>query len=145
MKNKYFKIEKSQTAGTVSWSSEAVKRRKIETKAAETKRKREHELRRHIKRSPLWRDIITSGIMNRELGGFKDEGELGASSWAAGVVSKGEIRFIPARGRSGNLECLWVGGEEEKLGLGVAYTSECVSCSEFSMTDGVLQRWISGR
>lgn len=138
-KRKYFKVEKTQTAGSsAAWSADAVKRRRIENKAQEEKRRRENLVKDHIKRHRLRRDVVTSGLLSRELragpagllaGGGNpavNDLDLSAAAWARGVVSKGALPFAPsyARERHANMPCFYVNGDDSKTGLGVAYASK---------------------
>ncbi|KAF7554964.1 hypothetical protein G7046_g6664 [Stylonectria norvegica] len=134
-KKKYFKIEKAYTAPlAASWSSDAVKRRKVHDGATRAASQRAHLVRRHIRRSALWGDAVQAGALAREMGlprtaefgrGAIDHAEVAADAWARGVVDKGSIPFVPsfARARFANMPCFYVGGEDTKTGLGVAYAS----------------------
>ncbi|KAM5342938.1 hypothetical protein ACJ41O_013904 [Fusarium nematophilum] len=134
-KKKYFKIEKSQTApSSASWSSDAVKRRKVQDETQQAARHRAHLVRNHIKRHFLTRDAVTSGLLAREIRlpfaaesgrGRMEDRDLVTAAWAAGVVDKGSVPFAPsyARARYANMPCFYVGGEDQKTGLGVAYAT----------------------
>ncbi|KAF9878496.1 hypothetical protein CkaCkLH20_03988 [Colletotrichum karsti] len=138
-KGKYFKIEKAQSAPqNAAWSADSVKRRKIQHREAEAVAARRERLRRHIVRSAVLRDPLTGGFLEAELGVSRRErkwragagGEFGvedvpAVAWARGVAEKGEVPFVPsfARARFPNIPCFYVGGEDEKTGLGVAYAT----------------------
>ncbi|KAJ4261460.1 hypothetical protein NW762_006885 [Fusarium torreyae] len=134
-KKKYFKIEKTQTApSSAAWSSDAVKRRKIDNKTQKAVRHRAHLIRNHIKRHFVAKDDVTSALLAREIGspfvaergrGRIEDGDLGAAAWAAGLVAKGNVPFAPsfARKRYANMPCFYVSGEDEKTGLGVAYAT----------------------
>ena len=151
-KRKYFKIEKSHTApSAAAWSSDEVKRRKIQDRAGQAARQREYLVRNHIKRSGLARDIVTSGVLARELGegraaelgrGRAEDGDVGAAAWSAGVVEKGCIPFAPsfARARFANMSCFYVSGDDSKTGLGVAYASK-----SGSSVQALASRAIDGR
>ncbi|VUC35122.1 unnamed protein product [Clonostachys rosea] len=127
-KKKYFKVEKSSTAPSAStWSSDAVKRRKIEHQASEVVRKRDWELRRHIKRHKLWDHTVTSGTLKWEIRddlNWKGEDNMKAAAWAGGLEAKGEFRFDFDHRRGPHLPCLWIGGQEQGLESAVAYTSK---------------------
>ncbi|CAH0059373.1 unnamed protein product [Clonostachys solani] len=126
-KKKYFKVEKSSTAPSAStWSSDAVKRRKVEHQASEVVRKRDWELRSHIKRHRLWEHTVASGTLKREIRddlSWEGGDSLKAAAWAGGLEAKGEVRFGSHHRRSGHLPCLWIGGQEQGLETAVAYTS----------------------
>ncbi|TQW03082.1 WD40 repeat-like-containing domain [Cordyceps javanica] len=58
-------------------------------------------------------------------GGGDDDDDTQAAAWARGLVSKGSVPFAPsfARSRHANMPCLYVGGDDVKTGLGVAYAT----------------------
>ncbi|GJN74134.1 hypothetical protein PLIIFM63780_008212 [Purpureocillium lilacinum] len=138
-KNKYFKIEKSHTAPpSAAWSADSVKKRRVEDTARREARHRAHLVRNHVKRSVLRRNILPAGLLARETeivrsaaggvagyGARADDGDLGAAAWVSGVVDKGHVPFVPsfARTRFANMPCFYVGGEDTKTGLGVAYAT----------------------
>ncbi|KAF4448854.1 myocyte-specific enhancer factor 2d [Fusarium austroafricanum] len=134
-KKKYFKIEKTHTApSSAAWSSDAVKRRKVEDKAQNLAQRRAHLIRNHIKRHFVVRDVVTSALLGREIGlpyaaecgrGRIVDHDLGAAAWTDGLVAKGDVPFAPsfARKRYANMPCFHVSGEDDKTGLGVAYAS----------------------
>lgn len=161
-KKKYFKIEKSHTAPTASsWSADAVKRRKIRDTASQAARQRADLIRNHIRRHDgLRRDVVACGFLAREtevgrvaeaggLRGRPEDGDLGAAVWARGLVDKGCVPFVsPGMGvmraaaaatttttRCANMPCFYVGGEDGKTGLGVAYASEFWICLEELYSD----------
>ena len=136
-RKKYFKIEKSHSAPLLaSWSADSVKKRKIEDAAQRAVKHRAHLVRNHIKRhSSLGRDVVASGLLAREEErrpvaesgrGRADDGDLGAAAWTGGLVDKGRIPYVPSfvRARFTNMPCFYVGGQDSKTGLGVAYASE---------------------
>lgn len=51
--------------------------------------------------------------------------DIAVAAWAGGLVDKGSVPFVPsfARQRYANMPCLYVGGDDDKTGLGVAYAS----------------------
>ncbi|GKU05671.1 myocyte-specific enhancer factor 2d [Fusarium langsethiae] len=134
-KKKYFKIEKTQTApSSVAWSSDAVKRRKVEEKIQKSVQRRAHLVRNHIKRHFIAKDAVASALLAREVGlpyaaergrGKLEDGDLGAAAWAGGLVAKGNVPFAPsfARQRYPNISCFYVSNEDNKTGLGVAYAT----------------------
>ena len=94
-------------------------------------------MRSHIKRSALRRDVLSAGLASRETeavrvalgpayGGRAEDADLGGAAWAAAAVDKGHVPFAPsfARARAANLPCFYVGGEDCRTNLGVAYASE---------------------
>jgi hypothetical protein len=154
-KNKYFKIEKSSTApSTAAWSSDAVKKRKVEHKATQAVKRREGELRNHVKRSALGTGTgtgtdggVTLGLWRRQLGRAEGavagglaggssslavDGDVAASSWAQGLVDKECVKFSNGRRTlSDHLPVLWVGGEEEGMSTGLVYTGTLYSTPFF--------------
>lgn len=138
-RGKYFKVEKSHTAPpSAAWSADAVRKRRADEGARKEARHRAHLVRNHIKRSALRRDVLSGGLASRETeaarvalgpgyGGRAEDTDLGGAAWAAGAVDKGHVPFAPsfARARAANMPCFYVGGEDCKTGLGVAYASEC--------------------
>ena len=114
-----------------------MKRRKVEDAVAVAERQREHLLRNHIKRNgALMGDVVTKSLLEREVGGGRGEAgwlgavpesdEIAAAAWAEGLEGKGEVSFAPsfARRRARNMSLFYVGGEDMKTGLGVAYACE---------------------
>ncbi|KAH6976962.1 hypothetical protein BKA56DRAFT_587344 [Ilyonectria sp. MPI-CAGE-AT-0026] len=134
-KKKYFKIQKSHAApANAAYSSDAVKRRKVQDKTLQAAKKRAHLVRNHIKRHLINRDAVHGGLLAREFGlgrvaergrGRAENGDLKAEAWAHGVVAKGSVSFAPtfARARYPNMPCFYVNGEDTKTGLGVAYAT----------------------
>ncbi|KAK7415593.1 hypothetical protein QQZ08_012290 [Neonectria magnoliae] len=134
-KKKYFKIQKSHTAPVnAAYSSDAVKRRKIQDRTVQAARQRAHLVRNHIKRHPISRDAVSGGLLTREIGlgymaergrGRIEDSDLAADAWAGGVVAKGSLSFAPsfARARYANMPCFYVGGEDTKTGLGVTFAT----------------------
>ncbi|KAL9575670.1 hypothetical protein ACKAV7_000468 [Fusarium commune] len=134
-KKKYFKIEKTHTApSSAAWSSDAVKRRKVEHEAQKLAERQAHQVKKHIKRHFVARDTVSSALLTREIGlpyvaesgrGRVEDEDLGAAAWARGLVAKGNIPFAPsfARERHANMPCFYVSGEDEKTGLGASYAT----------------------
>ncbi|KXH39350.1 hypothetical protein CNYM01_07720 [Colletotrichum nymphaeae SA-01] len=137
-KGKYFKIEKGASAPqTAAWSADNVKRRKIQHREAEAVAARRERLKRHIVRSAALRAPLIGGVLDVELGVRREErarlrvdGAFGvedvpAAAWARGLVDKGEVPFVPSFARQSfpNIPCFYVGGDDEKTGLGVAYAT----------------------
>ncbi|KAF5625157.1 myocyte-specific enhancer factor 2d [Fusarium tjaetaba] len=134
-KNKYFKIERTHTApSSAAWSSDAVKRRKVEHEAQRLAERQAHQVKKHIKRHFVVRDTVTSALLAREIGlpyiaergrGRVEDEDLGAAAWARGSVAKGNVPFAPsfARERRANMPCFYVSGDDEKTGLGASYAT----------------------
>ncbi|EXK93896.1 hypothetical protein FOQG_05065 [Fusarium oxysporum f. sp. raphani 54005] len=134
-KKKYFKIEKTHTApSSAAWSSDAVKRRKVEHEAQKLAERQAHQVKKHIKRHFVARDTVSSALLTREIGlpyvaesgrGRVEDEDLGAAAWARGLVAKGNVPFAPsfARERRANMPCFYVSGDDEKTGLGASYAT----------------------
>ncbi|KAF4958634.1 hypothetical protein FGADI_2239 [Fusarium gaditjirri] len=134
-KKKYFKIEKTHTApSSAAWSSDAVKRRKVEHEAQKLAERQAHQVKKHIKRHFVARDTVSSALLTREIGlpyvaekgrGRVEDEDLGAAAWARGLVAKGNIPFEPsfARERRANMPCFYVSGDDDKTGLGASYAT----------------------
>ncbi|KAF5598557.1 myocyte-specific enhancer factor 2d [Fusarium pseudocircinatum] len=132
-KKKYFKIEKTHTApSSAAWSSDAVKRRKVEHEAQRLAERQAYQVKKHIKRHFVVRDTVTSALLTREIGlpyiaergrGRVEDEDLVAAAWARGSVAKGNVPFAPsfARERRANMPCFYVSGDDEKTGLGASY------------------------
>lgn len=135
-KGKYFKIEKTQTAPTsATWSSDAVKRRKLESKALAASERQARLVKNHIRRNVSARDSVAGSILSREMEvtrvaeagrGRPDDGDLEAAAWVGGIVDHGCLPFAPsfARDTMANIPCFYVSGEDSETELGVAYASE---------------------
>ncbi|KAF5628380.1 myocyte-specific enhancer factor 2d [Fusarium sp. NRRL 52700] len=134
-KKKYFKIENTHTApSSAAWSSDAVKRRKVEHEAQKLAEHQAYQVKKHIKRHFVARDTVTSALLTREIGlpyvaergrGRVEDEDLGAAAWARGSVAKGNVPFAPsfARERRANMPCFYVSGDDEKTGLGASYAT----------------------
>lgn len=135
-KKKYFKIEKSQTApSSAQWSSESVKRRKVEVRVAQEASNRARLIKNHIKRSVLRHDIVNSGLFARETGhqrnaesgrGRAEDGDVAAAMWARELTDKGQIAFAPSMtwNTYPHMPCFYVSGEDSGTESAVAYASE---------------------
>ncbi|KAL7906857.1 hypothetical protein GGI35DRAFT_457054 [Trichoderma velutinum] len=134
-KKKYFAIEKSHTApASAKWSSASVKRRKIESQAAEEASKEKELIKNSVKRNVLTHDAATSGLLARELGtprtaeagrGRLENEDVAAAMWARGVTDKGSVAF----GLSLHYEthphmpCFYVSGKECGTESAIAYST----------------------
>jgi hypothetical protein len=123
-KKRYFKVESSQTApATSAWSSDSVKKRKLESKEATAALQRLGLEKSLVKRSPLLGDPLVGGAYVREHG--VPRRGVPEASYARGFVEKGSMPLKDARwGSNGNLSHLCVIGADRKTGLGVAYASK---------------------
>lgn len=136
-RRKYFKIEEASTAPkSASWSRDSVKQRKVQDDVGEAARQRAHLVKRHIRRHAITQNVVSSGLLAREMGlqptaefarGRLEAGDVGADAWARGIVAKGYVPFAPNRARPDqpNLPCLYVNGDDQKTGMGAIYTSMC--------------------
>ncbi|PTB40009.1 hypothetical protein M441DRAFT_195324 [Trichoderma asperellum CBS 433.97] len=134
-KKKYFKIEKSQTApSSAQWSSESVKRRKVEVRVAQEASNRARLIKNHIKRSVLRHDIVNSGLFARETGhqrnaesgrGRAEDGDVAAAMWARELTDKGQIAFAPSMtwNTYPHMPCFYVSGEDSGTESAVAYAT----------------------
>lgn len=139
-KGKYFKIQKSHLASgsSAAYSSDNVKRRKLEDEAHRAAEQRRRLLKNHIRRHVgLDRNRVAAAVLDREVGAPSAAGGVGPrlmiscvggdkpEVWAAGLEPKGEVIFAPsfARERMANMNCFYVDGSDEKTGMGVAYGS----------------------
>lgn len=126
-KNKYFKIERAQTApSSASWSAEEVKKRKKADKVKNEERRGKELVKRHIKRWKGSGDVR----LRREIGilrGGEDVSDGMVNAFAGGLVDKGGVSFVPsfARERFRNMSCFYVGH------MGVAYASKFVLFETF--------------
>lgn len=73
--------------------------------------------------------MVARGRLRQELGVTttmtEEQDDVRAAAWAEGSVDKGSVSLVPsfARARYANMACLYVGGDDTKTGLGVAYAS----------------------
>ncbi|OPB39737.1 hypothetical protein A0O28_0095840 [Trichoderma guizhouense] len=130
-RRRYFAIENSHTApASAQWSSASVKRRRLETQAAEEAAQQEELIENHVKRSVLTNDVATSGLLARELGtsstaGMLETEEVAAALWAQGVTDKGSIAFGMSRNYDTHphMPCFYVSGKECGTKSAIAYST----------------------
>lgn len=123
-KKRYFRIEQTHTApASAAWSAAAVKRRRAGEAARQAARQRAQRTRGHIQRHAVGSDVVAGGLLSRQTDGGPDGADVGAAGWAAGLVDKGRVDFAAGAGGAANMGCLYVGGDDDKTGLGVAYAS----------------------
>ncbi|KAK8094480.1 hypothetical protein PG997_001165 [Apiospora hydei] len=122
-KKRYFKVESSRTAPTTSsWSSDNVKKRRLESQEAAAVLRRLSLDKGRLKRSRLMNDALTGGVYAREYGLVRRD--VQEAGYAKGIVEKGMIPLADARWRSStNVRQLCVIGADTKTGLGVAYAT----------------------
>ncbi|KAM0591045.1 hypothetical protein D7B24_006380 [Verticillium nonalfalfae] len=132
VKKKYFKIEKSHSApASAAWSAANVKRRKIESEHTAAEHARAERTKRNVKRARALHEPLLGGFLDRQLGIGSPDVEVSAAVWASGLVDRHHVGFVDnvPRDTMPNLGCLWIGGEDAKTGVGVAYTSLSESSS----------------
>ncbi|KAK8025690.1 hypothetical protein PG990_003513 [Apiospora arundinis] len=122
-KKRYFKVENSRTAPTTSsWSSDNVKKRRLESQEAAAILQRLSLEKGRLKRSRLMNDPLIGGVYAREFGLLRRD--VQQASYAKGMVEKGMVPLADARWRSStNIQQLCVIGADTKTGLGVAYAT----------------------
>ncbi|KAK8039163.1 hypothetical protein PG993_007574 [Apiospora rasikravindrae] len=122
-KKRYFKVESSRTAPTTSsWSSDNVKKRRLESQEAAAVLQRLSLEKGRLKRSRLMNDALIGGVYAREYGLVRRD--VQEAGYAKGIVEKGIIPLADARWRSStNVRQLCVIGADTKTGLGVAYAT----------------------
>ncbi|KAK8130162.1 hypothetical protein PG999_002542 [Apiospora kogelbergensis] len=122
-KKRYFKVENSRTApATSSWSSDNVKKRRLESQEAAAVLQRLSLDKGRLKRSRLMNDPLIGGIYAREYGRVRRD--VQPASYAKGIVEKGMVPLADARWRSStSIQQLCVIGADTKTGLGVAYAT----------------------
>jgi hypothetical protein len=129
VKRKYFKIESSRTAPPSSrWSSESVKRQKVEKQQA-TKEELIVERRRLlVKRSRTLQDPLLGGFLERNFG--RHPGDLQVDSWAQTLHARGYLRLhqkqrsandYPTKAESSNLDHLVVTNQVDGKGRITAF------------------------
>lgn len=94
---------------------------------------RREQLRRHaqrVKRAPVAEAPLLGGLLASEVDGTAGppargaprRGEAVVRAWAGGLKGKGVVKLWPSvADDEGQLTALWVGGSDERTGLGVAY------------------------
>ncbi|EHK46443.1 hypothetical protein TRIATDRAFT_44046 [Trichoderma atroviride IMI 206040] len=134
-KKKYFKIEKSQTApSSAQWSSQSVKRRKVESQVAQEASNRAQLVKNHIKRSVLRNDIVNSGLFARETGhqraaesgrGRVEDEDVAAAMWARELTDKGQTAFTPSMtwNTYPHIPSFYVSGQECGIDSAVVYAT----------------------
>lgn len=126
VKRKYFRIENNRTAPEqAAWSEKNVKRRAVEEREGERKRERlRKEAACRVKRArvrgvPLMGGLLGREVEGRGVGGRGEEGVL-TRAWVGGLKEKGVVELFPGNER-GDVSAMWVGGSDERSGLGVVH------------------------
>ncbi|KAK7977605.1 hypothetical protein PG988_005095 [Apiospora saccharicola] len=122
-KKRYFKVESSRTApSTSAYSSDNVKKRRLESQEATAVLQRLSLEKGRLKRSRLLNDALIGGVYAREYGLVRRD--IQQAGYAKGIVEKGALPLADARWRSStNIQQLCVIGADTKTGLGVAYAT----------------------
>lgn len=117
-------MESSRTAPTTSaYSSDNVKRRRLESQEAAAVLQRLSLEKGRLKPSHLMNDALIGGVYAREYGIVRRD--VQQASYTKGIVEKGALPLADARWRSStNIQQLCVIGADNKTGLGVAYASK---------------------
>lgn len=112
-----------------SYSSDSVKRRRVDDRAREALRREESRLARggNVRRAAaVWGDDLARGLLERELGlGSRVAGDVGAAGWAAGAGSLGRLGMAGVEGGGDAMGCFWV-GTPRGMDVGVAVVRESV-------------------
>ncbi|KAI0601833.1 hypothetical protein F4775DRAFT_539417 [Biscogniauxia sp. FL1348] len=122
-KRRYFKIENSRTApSNAAWSSENVKKRRLEDEAAAAALQRMNLAKNRIARSKALSEPLMGGFFAREYG---DVGrDVPAACFAEGMLEKGQMLLGDARwGKGSNVRRMYISGQDTKTGLGTAYAT----------------------
>ncbi|KAL7950994.1 hypothetical protein V8C42DRAFT_308179 [Trichoderma barbatum] len=134
-KKKYFAIEKSHTApASAQWSSASVKRRKLESQAADKAAKEKQLIKNHVKRSVLIHDAAASALLARETGsrraaeagrGMPETKDIAAAMWARGLTDKGRVAFGMSREYETHphMPCFYISGKECGTESAIAYST----------------------
>ncbi|ETS77540.1 hypothetical protein PFICI_11414 [Pestalotiopsis fici W106-1] len=123
-RNRYFKVVNHPTAPAQSaWSSDAVKKRKLEDDKMQRAAERMKLNKNRVKRSPALMRPLHGGDLSREIHGSVQQ-DMGPTAIAANLVHRGSILFNDARwGASQNMSCMSVIGKDKFTDLGFAYIS----------------------
>jgi hypothetical protein len=120
-KKKYFKVDKKAPA-TAAYSTESVKRRKLEHEQARKALLIEGHKKKQVRKSSSLQDPLLGGLLARELGNPRKD--LLVDCWARGLCQKGSVllrRQAPAQASAGHL---YIGTADESRQLGVAIGGE---------------------
>ncbi|KAI1633908.1 hypothetical protein F4809DRAFT_620968 [Biscogniauxia mediterranea] len=122
-KRRYFKIENSRTApSNAAWSSENVKKRRLEDEAAAAALRRMNLNKNRIARSKALSEPLMGGFFAREYGDV--DRDVPAACFAKGMLEKGQMLLGDARwGKSSNVKRMYISGQDTKTGLGTAYAT----------------------
>ncbi|KAF3012016.1 hypothetical protein E8E14_005488 [Neopestalotiopsis sp. 37M] len=121
-KKRYFKVEKGQTApATSAYSSDAVKKRKLEDTKIQQAAERLNLNKNRVKRSPaLMGPLPGAGIAREFHGGVQQD--MGAAAIAASLINRGSIPFNnPRWSPSQNINIMCVVGKDAFTDLSFAF------------------------
>ncbi|KAI5863418.1 hypothetical protein GGS23DRAFT_532475 [Durotheca rogersii] len=122
-RRRYFKVENSSTAPRdAAWSSDNVKKRKIQDAEAAAALRRMTLHKNRIARSRVLEEPLMGGFFARECGDAP--ADLVAASFAQGLVGMGKLPLADARWHSDtNIKHMFVAGKDEKTGICTAYAT----------------------
>ncbi|ORY64057.1 uncharacterized protein BCR38DRAFT_205761 [Pseudomassariella vexata] len=140
-KKRYFKVENSKTAPAAStWSTDKVKRRKLEDEEAAAALQRMKLNKDRIRRSQVLQEPLVGGFLAREFGSV--EVDVRPSAFARELLEKGSMPLADSRWCStGNVKHLCVTSEDTHSGLGVAFAT----LDELSLISAYIPRDNNGR
>ncbi|KAI0549561.1 hypothetical protein F4679DRAFT_546790 [Xylaria curta] len=116
-KKRYFKVENSKTAPTnAAWSSNSVKRRKLDDENAATALRHLNLAKSRIKRARVLHEPLTGGFFTREYGAMKDD--MQAACFVDGLRYKGGISISKTQ-----VKRMRVMGADYKTGMCIVYAA----------------------
>lgn len=123
-KQRYFKVEKGATAPSdAAWSSDKVKKRKLEDAASVEAIRRLNLNKNRVMRSRAVNQPLMGGFFARECG--ERDLDLPAAAFAQGLVEKGKIPLADASwGSNTNVKHMLVAGKGHKNDICTAYASK---------------------
>ncbi|KAI4870720.1 hypothetical protein F4820DRAFT_222575 [Hypoxylon rubiginosum] len=122
-KQRYFKVEKGATAPSdAAWSSDKVKKRKLEDAASVEAIRRLNLNKNRVMRSRAVNQPLMGGFFARECG--ERDLDLPAAAFAQGLVEKGKIPLADASwGSNTNVKHMLVAGKGHKNDICTAYAT----------------------
>ncbi|KXX75999.1 WD repeat-containing protein 21 [Madurella mycetomatis] len=122
-KRRYFRIENDRTAPAgAAWSLQNVKRRISEEEKDAARQERLRRNRWRVKRATVWRAPLLGAMLAREAGIELGDAEAPVRAWTEGLGHRGDWRPWPELGDTdGTVSAMWIGGGDERSGIGVAY------------------------
>ncbi|KAI1745584.1 hypothetical protein F4680DRAFT_402719 [Xylaria scruposa] len=117
-KKRYFKVENSKTAPTsAAWSSNNVKRRKVDDENAATALRHLNLAKSRIKRARVLHEPLTGGFFAREYGAMEDD--MQAACFVDGLRNKGSIPISPGM----QVKRMCVTGSDYKTGMSTVFAA----------------------